>query len=190
MKPDEQKRYVAPMDLTPTLIAHLRDGHTEAGAFLDRLYRERLILFCLGHLGDSQEAEDVVQEVFYRVLKSDAVPDNFRAWIYKICRNRCLDILRSRKRRRDDGSLPTASHLDAQLTGNLTRIARGEQWERLRELVAALPPDQREVLQLRYAEGLSRAEIAEVLEIPVKLVKSRLFHGLEKLRIHDSLVDD
>ena len=57
-------------------------------------------------------------------------------------------------------------------------------------VVASLPADQREVLHLRYAEGLSRAEIAEVLELDEKLVKSRLYHGMEKLRLHDSLVDD
>jgi RNA polymerase sigma-70 factor (ECF subfamily) len=128
-----------------------------------------------------------VQEVFCRVLDNPTVPDNFRAWIYKICRNRCLDVLRSRRRRPDDGTLPTGSNLDAALTGNLTRLVRNERWKRLREVVEALPADQREVLQLRYAEGLSRAEIAEVLGLDEKRVKSRLYHAMEKVRLHDSL---
>jgi RNA polymerase sigma-70 factor (ECF subfamily) len=178
-----------PADLTPTLVAGLRDGDTGAAELLDRLYREKLICFCHGYLGGREEAEDVVQEVFCRVLESDTVPDNFRAWIYKICRNRCLDIRRSRGRRRDDGTLPTGSQLNAELTGHLTRMVRRERWERLRQLVEDLPANQREVLHLRYAEGLSRAEIAEILEVEVKRVKSRLYHGVEKLRLHDSLVD-
>lgn len=177
------------IDLTPTLVARLRDGSEEAADLLVRLYREKLICFCHGYLGSREEAEDVVQDVFYRVLRSAAVPDSFRAWIYRICRNRCLDLRRSRGRRRDDGTLPTGSRVDAQLTGNLTKLIRGEQAEHLRRLVESLPPDQREVLHLRYAEGLSRAEIAEVLAIDEKLVKSRLYHGMEKLRLHDSLVD-
>jgi len=175
------------VDLTPTLVERLRDGDEDAAGLLDRLYREKLICFCHGYLGGRDEAEDVVQEVFCRVLENTTIPRNFRAWIYKISRNRCLDIRRSRGRRRDDGTLPTGSHLDAQLTGHLTGLVRGERWERLRELVEALPADQREVLHLRYAEGLSRAEIAEVLDLDEKRVKSRLYHGLEKLRAHDSL---
>jgi RNA polymerase sigma-70 factor (ECF subfamily) len=177
------------VDLTPTLVAQLRDGDERAADLLDRLYREKLTCFCHGYLGGRDEAEDVVQEVFCRVLESATVPRDFRAWIYKISRNRCLDIRRSRGRRRDDGTLPTGSHLDAQLTGHLTGLIRGERWERLRELVEALPSDQREVLHLRYAEGLSRSEIAEILDLDEKLVKSRLYHGLEKLRVHDSLAD-
>jgi len=187
MATEGQGGTAAVIDLTPTLVARLRDGDEKAAGLLDRLYREKLICFCHGYLGGRDEAEDVVQEVFCRVLESTTVPRNFRAWVYKISRNRCLDIRRSRGRRRDDGTLPTGSHLDAQLTGHLTGLVRGERWERLRELVEALPADQREVLHLRYAEGLSRAEIAEVLELDEKRVKSRLYHGLEKLRLHDSL---
>ncbi|MCP3987072.1 MAG: RNA polymerase sigma factor, partial [bacterium] len=114
---------------------------------------------------------------------------SFRSWIYKICRNRCLDVIRSRGRRRDDRTLPSGSLLGERMTGQLTGLVRGEQWEHLHRLVDELPDDQREVLQLRYAEGLSRAEIAEVLGLEEKLVKSRLFHAMEKLRVHDSLAE-
>jgi RNA polymerase sigma-70 factor (ECF subfamily) len=75
------------------------------------------------------------------------------------------------------------------LTGPLTALVRNERWDRLRGIVNELPANQREVLHLRYAEGLSRAEIAEILELDEKLVKSRLFHAMEKLRVHDSLAD-
>lgn len=177
----------APADVTPTLVARLRRGDSGAGEMLDRLYREKLIGFCHGYLGTREEAEDVVQAVFCRILQASVVPENFRAWIYKICRNRCLDERRYRARHPEDGSIPTASQLDARLTGQLTRMLRDERWERLRRLVEELPVDQREVLHLRYAEGLSRSEIAEILEIEPKLVKSRLYHGLEKLRLHESL---
>ena len=143
-----------------------------------------LALRLTGNIGD---AEDVVQDVFFRVLKSETVPDNFRAWIYKICRNRSLDVQRAAARRRDDQSLPAASYVDAGLTGALTHLVQQEQRDHLKVLIDGLPETQREALILRYGEGLSRGEIAEVLEIPVERVKSQLFHGLEKLRDHDSL---
>ena len=78
-----------PDDLTPTLVAGLRGGDARSAELLDHLYGQKLVRFCRGYLGNPTEAEDVVQDTFYRVLRSDSVPDNFRAWVYKICRNRC-----------------------------------------------------------------------------------------------------
>ena len=177
-------------DMTPSLVVRLRDGQSDAGQMLDQLYRERLTRFCAGYMGNRDEAEDVVQDAFYRVLCSSAVPDNFRAWIYEICRNRCIDRLRAKNRRLEDQPLATYSHLAAHMTGNLTRLLKGEQKDHLWKRLAALPADQREVLLLRYTEGLSREEVSTVLGIPEKLVKSRIFNGLDKLRKHDSLSED
>ncbi len=176
-------------DLTPNLVTSLRAGDDSAGKLLCELYHPPLMRFCFRYLESKDEAEDVVQEVFLRVLKNNALPGNFRAWIYKITRNRCLDVIRARGRRRDDLALPTASRIDAHLTGCLTKMVRREQHAHLRRVLAELPEDQREVLHLRYAEDLSRAEIALVLDLPEPIIKSRLYEGMVKLRAHDSLVD-
>jgi RNA polymerase sigma factor (sigma-70 family) len=185
------KRPIDPRDtMTPTLVASLRDGGARSGELLDHIYGEKLVRFCIGYVGNPTEAEDVVQDVFYKVLRNDEVPENFRAWIYRICRNRCLDVLRARGRRRDDQELLTNAPYHADLTGQLTRLAREERHDKLRLLLEKMPPAQSEVLRLRYSEGLSRAEIAEVLEIQESVVKSRLYEGLERLRRHDSLVND
>ena len=76
------------------------------------------------------------------------------------------------------------------MTGCLTKMVRREQRAHLQRALAELPENQREVLHLRYAEELSRAEIAQVLDIPENLVKSRLYEGMVNLRSHDSLVDE
>ena len=180
----------APETMTATLVAGLRAGDTRAAALLDHLYGAPLVRFCLGYLGRPEEAEDVVQDTFYRVLRSDSIPEHFRAWIYRICRNRCLDVLRARGRRPDDQALSTEAPYRADLTGHLTRIIKLEKHARLRRLLDELPSSQHEVLRLRYIEGLSRAEIATVLELPESVVKSRIYEGLEKLRRHGSLVDE
>jgi RNA polymerase sigma factor (sigma-70 family) len=177
-------------DLTPELVESLRAGNAEAGKSLCELYHPPLMRFCYRYLATKDEAEDVVQEVFLRVLKNDALPENFRAWIYKITRNRCLDVIRKRGRRPDDQALPTASRLNADLSGCLTKMVRREQRAHLQRALAELPENQREVLHLRYAEDLSRAEIAQVLDISENLVKSRLYEGMVNLRSHDSLVDE
>ena len=179
-----------PIDLTPSLVGRLRAGDAEVGELLDGIYRQAMVRFCWGHLGSVEEAEDAAQEVFYKVLKAAEVPDNFRAWLYRIARNHCLNVLRARGRRHDDRILPPASQLDARLTGNLTRLARQELRSRIGHLLGTLPAAQREVLSMRYAEELSRPEIAYVLDIPESVVKSRLFEGLKKLREHASLLDN
>lgn len=176
--------------MTPELIERLRRGDSGAGALLDRLYRDALIRFCRGYLGRVDEAEDAVQDICCRVLIARAVPTSFRPWLYKTARNHCLNLLRSRRRRPDGGELPAASRIDAALTGNLTRLVRHEQHALVADLVERLPQAQQEALRLRYVEGLSRGEIAEVLEIPESLVKSRLFEGIQRLRRQAQLLED
>lgn len=171
-----------PDDLTPSLIASLREGDPKAGALLENLYRMALIRFCWGYLGRVEDAEDAVQDITCKILSSKSVPDVFRPWLYKTARNHCLNLLRQRGRRRDDEELPSGSQLRDVLTGQLTRLVRTEQQERVDELVRRLPVNQQEVLRLRYVEGLARGEIAEVLETPEEVIKSRLFEGLKRLR--------
>ena len=126
-------------ELTRSLVCQLRQGDDRAGRLLDSLYRARLLRFSQGYLGNREEARDVVQEVFYRVLASGKVPDCFRAWVYQITRNRCLDLLRTRKRRPCDEELPGDSQLVAKATGNLTRLVRREQQECAARALRSLP---------------------------------------------------
>lgn len=185
-QPEDASR---PVDLTPSLVLKLRKGQGEAAALLDKLYRGRLLRFSTSYLGSREEAEDVVQDVFYRVLINEAVPENFRAWIYEICRNRCIDRLRATKRRLDDQTIPSASYIPSHETGKLTLLVKGEQRAQLLKRLDNLPREQREVLLLRYTEGLSRAEIASILNIPENLVKHRIYNGISKLRDHTSLLE-
>ena len=83
----------------------------------------------------------------------------------------------------------TVSEVHEALTGHLTRLVRNEQRSRLSDLVRQLPDSQREVLRLRYVEGLGRAEVAEVLDLSESVVKSRLFEGLKRLREQASPLD-
>ncbi len=179
-----------PIDFTRSLIARLRAGDANAGELLDQCYRAAMLRFCARYLGDRQAAEDVVQEVFRKVLQTTEVPSNFRAWLYQIARNHCLSVRRTRVRRPEQRLESSDDSPPAELTGPLSRLARREDQSRLLHLVAALPEAHREVLRLRYTEGLSRAETAFVLSIPEPLVKSRLYEALQKLREHRSLMDN
>ncbi len=148
--------------------------------------RAELLRFCRRYV-PPQDAEDVVQEVFCKTLQSAEPPRNLRAWLFKLARNQCLNLLRARARHGDEPLGAPDLLLDPALTGNLTRMVQRERRSRLMHLVNGLSPIQREVLLLRYADGLTREEIADVLGISEALVKSRLFDGIEKLRQHRSL---
>ncbi len=174
-------------DLTPSLVQKLRAGNNHAAILLDGLYREALTRFAWGYVGNVEDAADAVQEVFYKVLATREVPEKFRAWIYRVTRNHCLNVIRDGKRRRADDALKSQQDLADSLTGNLTRMEKEEERQRLVEALLLLSDDHQEVLRLRYTEGLSRQEISDVLDIPVPTVKSRLFEVLKKLRLGTDL---
>jgi RNA polymerase sigma-70 factor (ECF subfamily) len=167
---------------TAVLVGRLREHDPRAAKLLETHYRRVLIRFCWGYLGGESEAEDAVQEVFLKVVRTDPIPERFRPWLYQLARNQCLNMLRARARRVERGGLPEASQIHAALTGQLTGLVREEVHARLTQAVRQLSDDLREALRLRYVENLSRVEIAEILDLPESVVKSRLFEGIQKLR--------
>ena len=147
-----------------------------------------MMRFCRGYLPTDEEAEDAVQDVFCKVLDADAVPDRFRPWLYKRARNQCLNAIRSLRRRGERAPLPSDTRLHRTQTGHLTRMVNVELQERIERLLTELPAHYAETLRLRYTEGLSRGEIAEVLGTSESTVKTNLFEGLQRLRAHTSLL--
>lgn len=175
--------------LTPSLVLRLRAGEVDAAELLDELYRDVLFRFCWGYLRRRDDCEDAVQDICCKVLAAREIPEGFRPWLYKVARNHCLNVIRRRGRHPDENAGPPPSGLAGDLTGQLTRLVRNEDNARLADMVDALPDIYQEVLRLRYVEELSRAEIAEILDLPESLVKSRLFDGLRKLRLEAGELD-
>ena len=163
------------------LLDAARRGEEEAARRLDGLLRPALLRFAAGYLADEAAAEDVCQEVLMRLVADRGSLERPRAYVYRAARNLCLNSLRDRGLRAV-ADLPRDSELFLSRTGNLTRLVRAEERQRLAQALASLVMEQREVLELRYAEGLAREEIAEVLGVDLKLVKSRLYEGTKKLR--------
>jgi RNA polymerase sigma-70 factor (ECF subfamily) len=168
--------------LTQTLVQRLRAGDGAAGETLENLHRDRLMRFAGRYLRNVHDAEDAVQEAFARIVTSDVEPRDFRVWSYRITRNVCLNQVRANGARLDKGRLSTFFDAKAEQTGALTRLVRAEDGAALGDLLARLSESQCEVLTLRYLEGLEREEIAAVLELPVSVVKSRLYEGVSRLR--------
>ena len=132
--------------------------------------------------GSTEEAEDVAQEAFvqaYLKLDSFQRTAQFFTWLYRIAFN--LAVSRNRKKR------PRVSFTAAQEAGAPDPVAEGyapdaatladERSALLHEAVAKLPEDYRQVLVLREFEGCDYQRIAEVLELPIGTVRSRLFRA-------------
>ncbi|MDD5557796.1 MAG: RNA polymerase sigma factor [bacterium] len=157
-------------------------------ALYDR-YRARIMSYAFYALGDRGRAEDILQETFIRVFRHAGrfrPGERFSTWAYAIAANLCRDEMRRLRRRRGiNAPVPPgpAGERRAPAAESPRRLAAaGEAADRLAAEIAALPGEQREVLALRFIEGMRYAEIAAALRIPIGTVQSRLHAGVRALR--------
>jgi RNA polymerase sigma factor (sigma-70 family) len=147
-----------------------------AGAFetiVDR-YQGRLLGFCRQMLHSTEDAEDVLQEVFvnaYRAMLRDEREINLRPWLYRIARNRCLNHLRKPTADAQE-SMDMVPAVEASSTAE--RVHNREEFRQLLVDVKKLPETQRSALLLREMDALSYEEIAAAMETTVPSVKSLL----------------
>ncbi|KAA3612895.1 MAG: RNA polymerase sigma factor [Planctomycetota bacterium] len=160
----------------------IQTGSQKAAEFLNTTYGSALERYCSSFLRDPSSAEDVVQETFLKLLAQEEAPRNLRSWLFWVARNACLSRLNEAGRRKAAPQAIDELELVASVTGQLTKLVRAEQRRELHRQLARLSEEQIEVLHLRYSEGLSRQEVADVLGIPESVVKSRAYEGTKKLR--------
>ncbi|HEY8082980.1 MAG TPA: RNA polymerase sigma factor [Solirubrobacterales bacterium] len=147
-----------------------------AGAFetiVDR-YQGRLLGFCRQMLGSSEDAEDVLQEVFvnaYRAMLADEREINLRPWLYRIARNRCLNHLRKPTADAQE-SMDMVPIVEAASTAE--KVHNREEFRQLISDVNKLPETQRCALMLREMDAMSYEEIAQAMDTSVPSVKSLL----------------
>lgn len=130
------------------------------------------------YLGDRQQAEDVTQDVFVRLLQStpELVEGKEKAWLLKVALNRCRDLWRAAWVKRVVLGSPAMELAPA--PDNLDdRLERQE----LMQAIRKLPSDFRDVILLHYYQGYGIAEMAEMLGVPEGTVSSRLSRGRKKL---------
>lgn len=174
---------VATMSSDEEIMTSARQGDASAAVELSLRYRAALERYAAALLGDPARAEDVAQETLANVIAGDAGPGGaLRPWLYKLARNRCLDLLRRAQNSPTGVRLASGVELPATTTGIATRLAQRERDALVRRIVAAMPDEYRDVVVLRYFENLSREEIGEVLGLSDAAVKGRLARGLDRLR--------
>ena len=154
------------------LVSRAQAGRLDAFEELVRRHRLAVYRVALRMLGDEGDAEDATQDAFvqaWRKLAGFRADAAFSTWMYRIVTNRCLNMLRARRRTEP---LPADREAPA---SRPDRIAEGRwQVEDLARAIGRLTPEQRAPLVLRELEGCSYEEIAEALDVSISAVKSRL----------------
>jgi RNA polymerase sigma factor (sigma-70 family) len=170
-------------DLDAAAVARVAGGDAVALRELYDRYGRVVYSFAYRLTGDATLSEECVQDVFVALWRRAADFDPKRArlttWLFTVARNRAIDLGRQKARRpelRDD--LETTE--SAPDTADLVAVA--DESQRLAEAMAELPEEQLAVLRLAYFDGLSHAEIAEMIGIPLGTVKGRMRLALERLR--------
>jgi RNA polymerase sigma-70 factor (ECF subfamily) len=160
----------------------------DAGAFEELLERYKRVVFAYARatIGSAPDAEEVTQDVFVKVFRAAHRFDerySFKTWLYTIVSNTCKNKLRSRRHK-----TMSLDAEDSPVVGVSNEADPLDAYEReldiaeVRKAIGALPARYREVLYLRYIEGLRYAEIAETLGLSLGNVEARIFRGKEKVR--------
>ncbi len=179
-----------PKDDDHALLQRVADGDESALAALYDSWGERVHTLAFWILMDADEAEDVVEETFWQAWRMANQYDGRRGtvatWLTMIARSRALDRLRARQRRAAWAAAPASVLLERAAAGDAEVLdAEPERTERhtaLASALGALPPEQREVLELAFFRGLSHSEIAEQTSQALGTVKTRIRLALQKLR--------
>ena len=166
------------------LIVRIAAGDKLAMRALFARHQVRLYRFVLRFVADRQSAEDVVSEVFLEVWRHASMFEARSAastWLLAIARFKALSSLR----RRSDAQLDDAVAGTIDDTGDdpEVTIRKKQQAQILRDCLARLSPNHREIVDLVYYQGMAIGEVAAIVGIPENTVKTRMFHARKQLSV-------
>jgi RNA polymerase sigma factor (sigma-70 family) len=174
------------------LIQQLRAGNELAFKSLVENYQDLVYNTALGVVQNSEDAEDVAQEVFIQVFRSiDQFKGDARlsTWIYRITTTKALDHIRSRKRKKRFAFITSLFGANDELVHEPVdfqhpgvALDRKEQAALLFRMIEQLPDNQKVAFTLHKTEELSYQEIADVMQLSVSAVESLLFRARQNLR--------
>jgi len=173
------------------LVSRIAEGDAEAGKAFFLRYRQGAFRVAYRLLGNEADALDVVEDAFVKLLRAAGSfrgAASARTWFYRIVTNTGLDARRKRGRfvsiesAKDDEGAGMADFLPSREESPDEAAVRKETGERIQEAVAALGEKHRLVFILAVIEELSYKETAEILEISIGTVMSRLFYARRYLR--------
>jgi RNA polymerase sigma factor (sigma-70 family) len=163
--------------------APANESRTELVQRALRDYEGPLVGYACSILGDPDRARDVVQDTFIRLWDQEParIAENLKPWLYTVCRNRALDVLRRHRRvvELDELSL---ERQEADSPNPRENLATRETASEILRFVDRLPANQREVIRLKFQGDLSYKEIAELTGLSVTNVGFLLHTAIKRLR--------
>lgn len=188
-----------PLETDEELIAKLHAGDTTAVDKIRERYERELQLFCRRMVYDEVLSEDIVQEVMIKCFSPGVTPPSgsLRGWLYRVARNRAIDELRKMKPEVRMSGLKSSSHVwDVALlpvdpgTTPAGKAIKADRARRVQMAVDSMEDDLREVVILRFFQGLSREEVAEAIGLSLAGAKARLSRATRDLRTQLHSLDD
>jgi RNA polymerase sigma-70 factor (ECF subfamily) len=170
------------------LLQAVGRGDQDALLVLHRRYVNLVYSMAWRVLQDAGLAEEVTQDIFLKLWHKsqqyDPARGRFSNWLLSVTRFAAIDRLRREGRQPRQAEIVTGDQGEMAALEHLlpTDHAAWERGQHLRLVLAQLPPDQRQIIELAYFGGLTHSELAEQLGLPLGTVKGRLRLGLEKLR--------
>jgi RNA polymerase sigma-70 factor (ECF subfamily) len=167
------------------LMLKVRSGDLDKMGLLFQRHHRQLFGFLFHMSGQREASEDMMQNVFYRMLRSRHTftgEGEFRTWMYHLARNVLKDHLKQNRRRGNQYEIGDYEERLAAGAAADEQIERKFEIKALKQALENLGPESREVLVLSRFQELKYAEIAEVLEISVGAVKVRVHRAIQQLR--------
>jgi RNA polymerase sigma-70 factor (ECF subfamily) len=168
-------------DSDEALMARVARGDERAFQVLSRRHMPAMLGLVRRFLGNAADAEDVAQEAFLRVWTHAPRWQplaQFRTWLTRVVVNLCLD----RKRRAPWVELEAAGDIVDPAPGAGEKAESDERAHLLAKAIEKLPARQRSAIMLTYSEGMSNAQVAEILDASVSAVETLLVRGKQNLR--------
>jgi len=162
----------------------VKSGDLDKMALLFQRYHRPLYGFLFHMTGQRESSEDMVQTVFYRLLKSRHTftgEGEFKTWMYHVARNVLSDHFKG-SRRTAYTDIPGLEERLAADAGLLDRVEKRLAVQALQKAMTALSPESREILVLSRFQGLRGAEIAGILDISIGAVKVRIHRAISQLK--------
>ena len=162
------------------LVVRCQAGDSAALAELIELHQRPLHYFLAKMVGNAHSADDLLQEVWFEVFRSIgrlADPGAFAAWLYQIARHRAVRAIRRRQ-----PAVVSLADVEVADDSDPDDVFTAEEAERIHVALDELPPEQREVLLLRFIEDMSYDDIARVTGCQLGTVRSRIHYAKRALR--------